>query len=67
MTHVVSVNDDWTLDHDTEWEIKQLESSIVYYESFIDSVSSPEEKHELQLLLNRSQRELGNLKDECNV
>jgi hypothetical protein len=68
MTHVVSVNDYWTLDHDnTEWEIRQLESAIAYYRSFINSTTSLEEKYELQSLLNRRQRELRDLKDEYDV
>jgi len=53
--------------HDTEWEIKQLESAIDYYSSFIDSTTSREEKYELELLLNRQQRELDDLKDEYDV
>jgi len=64
MTHVVSVNDYWSLDQDTEWEIRQLESTMAYYKGFIDFTISPEEKYELQLLLNRCERKLKNLKDE---
>ena len=67
MTHVVSVKDYWNLDSDTEWEIKQLESTIVYYKGLIDSTASLEEKYEFQLLLGRRQRELGKLKDEYDL
>ncbi|HIE85139.1 MAG TPA: hypothetical protein EYQ00_15440 [Dehalococcoidia bacterium] len=69
MVHVITNTDYWNPDfaHDTEWEIKQLESAIDYYSSFINSTTSREEKYELESLLNRQQRELDDLKDEYDV
>ena len=69
MVNVITNADYWNPDfaHDTEWEIKQLESAIDYYSGFINSTTSCEEKYELESLLNRQQRELDDLKDEYDV